>query len=227
MIKTCYVDLDVLIKNKTDLLKYASSECYKAGLIDNEDDFYNSLLKREEEITTAIGKQIAIPHAIGSFVKESFVYFIRLKHPIDFNAIDKENVRLFFVIGTAEDKKDKHLKVLSRIAKLLLSEDKKFIFFNNRDAVYLKSELEKIFCPNILVVDCNFVFIEKIKKEFDKCLILNFKEKSDGITLFDLHDYDYVLSFSDDDLFESKIKVSDYEDLYNNIKKIKEDKNEN
>ena len=69
---------------------------------EQKNEIIKNILKREEEITTAIGKQIAIPHAIGSFVKESFVYFIRLKHPIDFNAIDKENVRLFFVIGMTE-----------------------------------------------------------------------------------------------------------------------------
>ncbi len=227
MIKTCYVDLDVLIKDKNELLNYATKECFKAGLIDSEEEFLKSLIKREEEITTAIGKQIAIPHAIGSFVKESFVYFIRLKHPIDFNAIDNEKVRMFFVIGTSENKKDEHLKVLSRIAKLLLDNDKKFNFFNIRDALYLKKELEKIFCPNILVVDCNFVFIDKIKKEFGSSFNLYFKDKKDKITLFDFHDYDYVLTFSNDNLFDGAIKISDYKELYDNLKKIKESKNEN
>ena len=56
------------------------------------------LNKREELGSTGMGNGIAIPHARFAALAKPFGILARLKHPIDFDAIDGERVDLIFVL---------------------------------------------------------------------------------------------------------------------------------
>jgi PTS system nitrogen regulatory IIA component len=55
---------------------------------------FNALLKREELGSTGVGNGVAIPHVRLEQVKEPFGIMVRLKGPIDFNAVDGQLVDL-------------------------------------------------------------------------------------------------------------------------------------
>lgn len=83
----------------------------------------NALLERERLGSTALGRGISIPHARLSEIKKPQAYFIRLKQPIEMDAPDDELVDLMFVLLVPEGAHAEHLRVLSRVAKLLRSDD--------------------------------------------------------------------------------------------------------
>ncbi|HET8649963.1 MAG TPA: PTS sugar transporter subunit IIA [Gemmatimonadales bacterium] len=78
--------------------------------------------EREQVLSTGIGFGVAIPHGRTPAIPElSMVAGITSK-PVPFDAVDGEPVRLFFLIVGPEAAAGQHVKVLSRIARLVRRE---------------------------------------------------------------------------------------------------------
>ena len=83
-----------------------------------------SLLQREEMMTTAVGKGIALPHPrnpIISDIDEESVSICFLKNQIDYGALDGEPVQVLFIIISSNAKR--HLEILSKISFLCKQDD--------------------------------------------------------------------------------------------------------
>jgi fructose PTS system EIIA component len=81
------------------------------------------VLRREEEMSTGIGKQLALPHAKTRAVSEPVLAFATLSRGINFDAIDNEPVRIVFLLATPEKLLSEHLKLLGRITRLAARDD--------------------------------------------------------------------------------------------------------
>ncbi len=79
--------------------------------------------KREAEGSTGIGFGVAIPHARSAGVPELSIVCGLTPHPVPFDSIDGEPVRLFFLIVGPQASAGQHVKVLGQIAKLVRHED--------------------------------------------------------------------------------------------------------
>jgi PTS system nitrogen regulatory IIA component len=77
------------------------------------------LLDREALGSTAIGEGIAIPHGKLSGVKNVVAAFGRSPAGIDFDSLDGNPTRLFFLLVAPEDSAGIHLKALARVSRLL------------------------------------------------------------------------------------------------------------
>ena len=85
----------------------------------SKDDLFFALLNREELMSTAAGKGIALPHPrtpLIANVQDASVSIAFLKNPVDFHALDGQPVHTLFLILTFAPKR--HLEVLSKIAYL-------------------------------------------------------------------------------------------------------------
>jgi PTS system nitrogen regulatory IIA component len=78
-----------------------------------------AIQEREALVSTGIGFGVAIPHARSSAVEELSLVCGVSAEPVPFDSIDGEPVRLFFLIVGPESSAGHHLKVLSRIARLV------------------------------------------------------------------------------------------------------------
>jgi PTS system nitrogen regulatory IIA component len=78
-----------------------------------------SVEERESVLSTGIGLGVAIPHARSSAVRELVVVGGVAAAPIPYDSIDGEPVRLFFLIVGPEASAGLHVKILSRIARLV------------------------------------------------------------------------------------------------------------
>lgn len=90
----------------------------------SRDSLFFALLNREELMSTAVGKGIALPHPrfpLIANVVDASVSIVFLKHPIDFHALDGDLVHSLFLILTYAPKR--HLEVLSKISHLCQHED--------------------------------------------------------------------------------------------------------
>ena len=81
------------------------------------------VLKREQEMSTGIGKKIALPHAKTDAVSEPVLAFATLKREINFDSIDNEPVRIVFLLVTPAEMLAEHLKLLGRITRIAGRED--------------------------------------------------------------------------------------------------------
>ena len=90
---------------------------YRAGA--GYDEVLGAVLERESVLSTGIGFGVAIPHARSAAVRELTMVAGVSPSPVAFDAIDGEPVRLFFLIVGPESSAGQHVKILSRIARLV------------------------------------------------------------------------------------------------------------
>jgi PTS system nitrogen regulatory IIA component len=83
------------------------------------DDVLAAVLEREAVLSTGIGFGVAIPHARSSGVRDLTVVGGRTGAGVVYDGIDGEPVRLFFMIVGPEESAGTHVKILSRIARLV------------------------------------------------------------------------------------------------------------
>jgi fructose-specific phosphotransferase system IIA component len=78
-----------------------------------------ALLEREEVGSTGIGHGVALPHAKCVEVKDIFVACGMSKEGIDFDALDRSPVHIFFLILAPRNAPGQHLKVMAHLTRML------------------------------------------------------------------------------------------------------------
>ncbi|MEW6169198.1 MAG: PTS IIA-like nitrogen regulatory protein PtsN [Pseudomonadota bacterium] len=81
-------------------------------------DILTSLAAREKLGSTGLGHGVAIPHGRMAGVNQSVGAFMRLKHPLDYDAHDGEPVDLVFGLLVPQGATETHLKHLAAIAEM-------------------------------------------------------------------------------------------------------------
>jgi PTS system nitrogen regulatory IIA component len=110
----------------------------KAKLIDDVDSVVEIIMERESLGSTGIGDGVAIPH--GKMKKLNTILCVagRSKEGVNFDAVDRQPVHIFFLVLAPEDSASLHLKVLSRISKILRDQSfrKKILKLSDAHEIY-------------------------------------------------------------------------------------------
>ena len=117
------ISLDLKAKNKKEALLELSE---LLGVSDNIDDpkvIELALIEREKLGSTGIGKKVAIPHAKTNFAKKLTIAFGRSNTGLNFESLDQQNVKLFFVFASPLSDSSVYLKILARISRLIRDEN--------------------------------------------------------------------------------------------------------
>jgi PTS system nitrogen regulatory IIA component len=85
-------------------------------------DILTSLAAREKLGSTGLGRGVAIPHGRIAGVSSSVGAFMRLKHPLDYDAHDGNPVDLVFGLMVPQNANEEHLKHLAAIAEMFSDE---------------------------------------------------------------------------------------------------------
>ena len=83
------------------------------------DEMRSAVHEREKIMSTGVGKGFAIPHAKTNSVTEIVAAFGKLDEPIDFQALDEQPVNLVFLLVGKENLVGPHIKLLSRISRMM------------------------------------------------------------------------------------------------------------
>lgn len=106
-------------KTKDEVLEELTDLLEKTGKVTNREEFLRVIREREELGSTGIGYNIAIPHARSTGIKGLTGAFGISKEGIEFDALDKEPVYLFFVLAAPKNAAGDYLKALATISRLL------------------------------------------------------------------------------------------------------------
>ncbi|HMN50402.1 MAG TPA: PTS sugar transporter subunit IIA [Ignavibacteriaceae bacterium] len=82
-----------------------------------------AVLDREKVMSTGVGKGFAIPHGKTNAVKEIVGAFGKAKKGIDYDALDGNPVQLIFLLVGKDNLISTHIKLLSRISRLMNKDD--------------------------------------------------------------------------------------------------------
>ena len=83
MIKENYIFFDIDAKNKEEALDFISSKAFEYGITDDKEGLLGDFLKREEEYSTGLQDEFAIPHAKSTHAKEVAIFFVKCKNELD------------------------------------------------------------------------------------------------------------------------------------------------
>ena len=110
-----------------------------AGRITDGEAVIQAALAREEQSTTAVGNEVAIPHARVAGVATPTVLFARIPGDgvatptvlfaripgdgVDWNSPDNTTVRFVLLIAVPEGANKKHMKILAQLARALMRDN--------------------------------------------------------------------------------------------------------
>lgn len=115
------------------------------------DKVRESIMERERVMSTGVGKGFAIPHGKTNGVSDIVAGFAVLKTPIDFESMDNEPVSLLFVLVAKESMVNMHIKLLSRISRLMNKDDfrQRLIHAQSEQEIYDLFQKEEELYPEI------------------------------------------------------------------------------
>jgi len=117
--------------------------------VEDEEAIFQAVLEREKIMTTGVGNGVAIPHSKHSSCK--FFAIALGVHPggVDFQAIDKQPARIIFLLIGPEENPGTHIRLLSRISRIISREKVREQILNSHSAeeIYniLKEQESKFF----------------------------------------------------------------------------------
>jgi PTS system nitrogen regulatory IIA component len=127
-------------KNKRDVLRELATLACRSSALDEsrEDEVFAALEAREGQGSTGFGGGIAIPHARLKGMDRFALAIGVHEDGIDFDALDKKRVRLFFIILGPEEQVNEHLKLLAAVSRALTrgSAQKEILAAQGNEAVY-------------------------------------------------------------------------------------------
>ena len=109
--------------NKADAIYTLGDLMDKGGNLSDKAEYLEAVFAREESGSTGLGDGIATPHAKSAGVKEAGLAAMVVPNGVDFDALDGQPSRLFFMIAAPEGAADTHVEVLSKLATMVIDPD--------------------------------------------------------------------------------------------------------
>jgi fructose-specific phosphotransferase system IIA component len=82
-----------------------------------------AVFEREKIMSTGVGKGLAIPHGKAAGIEQTYAAFGMLKDAVDYEAIDDQPVNMVFLLVGPQASNSLHIKMLSRISRLMNNSD--------------------------------------------------------------------------------------------------------
>jgi fructose-specific phosphotransferase system IIA component len=82
-----------------------------------------AIFERENIMSTGVGSGFAIPHGKTDAVTDIVAAFAVTAQPIDYQSLDDQPVRLVFLLVGRDNMVGPHIKLLSRISRLMNKEE--------------------------------------------------------------------------------------------------------
>ncbi|WP_058308961.1 PTS fructose transporter subunit IIABC [Gracilibacillus massiliensis] len=115
--------LDVNAQSKEAIIEEMAGQLAKGNYLNDQQQFVQAIWDRENQSSTGVGDNVAIPHAKTNAVATPAIVFARSKSGLDYDSLDGKPAHLFFMIAASEGANNDHLQTLSRLSTLLIDED--------------------------------------------------------------------------------------------------------
>jgi fructose-specific phosphotransferase system IIA component len=117
------IEVNLPVADKDDSIRKIIDISSKTGKILDVKKVTDTIFERERLVSTGVGKGFAIPHGKTDAIDDIVAAFVITKEPIDFDSIDGEPVRFIFLLIGKETLLNTHIKLLSRISRLMNKEE--------------------------------------------------------------------------------------------------------
>jgi fructose-specific phosphotransferase system IIA component len=110
-------------QSKDDIINALVTLAGKSPKVLDVEKMRAAIFDREKKMSTGVGNGFAIPHCKTDAVTEIVAAFGITARPIDYQALDDQPVRLVFLLVGRDNLVGPHIKLLSRISRLMHKEE--------------------------------------------------------------------------------------------------------
>ena len=121
LVKEKIVKTPLVSKDKADVLRELVQILKDAGQIEDYDAVLKAVQEREAKMSTGLQDGIAVPHGKTDAVSGLTLAIGISPNGVDYDALDGEPSKLFFLLVAPPDQSGPHVMALSDIAKLARS----------------------------------------------------------------------------------------------------------
>ena len=123
LLKRDGIALNVSVLSKSEAIDKLVDLMYGTGNLSDKEAYKEGIWDREKLGSTGIGEGIAIPHAKVAAVKKPGLAAMVVPDGVDYDSMDGEVAKLFFMIAAPAGGNDVHLETLSRLSTMLMDPD--------------------------------------------------------------------------------------------------------
>lgn len=123
LLKSQSIQLNADPATKIDAIYILGDLMEKGGHLADKDTYLQAVFERENSGSTGLGEGIATPHAKSSGVKDAGLSAMVVPGGVDFDSLDGNSARLFFMIAAPEGAANTHVEVLSKLATMIIDPD--------------------------------------------------------------------------------------------------------
>ncbi|UXU55279.1 fructose-specific PTS transporter subunit EIIC [Staphylococcus agnetis] len=129
---------------RDEAIEHMVSNLDKQGYVKDKATLTRDIFAREAESTTALGMNIAMPHAKSAGIKEPVVSVLKNNAGVTWESLDGTVPQIVFLITVPEHSHDTHLKTLQNLSRHLMDDAK-------REAL-LQSETENVLYQHMIEI---------------------------------------------------------------------------
>ncbi|PEQ65496.1 PTS fructose transporter subunit IIABC [Bacillus thuringiensis] len=117
------IETDLKGETRDDIIDEMIQKLKQVGALHSVTEFKQAIMNREQESTTGIGINIAIPHGKSAAVRKPSVVFGIKQSGIDWNSLDGTEAKLIFMIAVPKGNEgNEHLKILQMLSRKLMDD---------------------------------------------------------------------------------------------------------
>ncbi|SDZ60631.1 PTS system, fructose-specific IIC component [Evansella caseinilytica] len=125
------IDIDVAGATRDEVIQSLINKLNDADVLSSTDVFHAAIMKREEESSTGLGMNIAIPHGKSAAVKRPAIALGIHRSGVNWHSPDGSDAKLIFMIAVPEEAAgNAHLKILQMLSRKLMDEAFREQLFN-------------------------------------------------------------------------------------------------
>lgn len=124
---TKFCDEKVFFENlefstKDELLEFITNELIKLERVEKPERILQKFHQKENEVTTFLGSNFAIPHLKSNKVLENTIVFIRLKTPLKWNE-KGDKVKFIFAVLVKTRHDDLYIDILMSLSRKIINKN--------------------------------------------------------------------------------------------------------
>lgn len=118
-----FIKINFEVNSKEEVIDSLIEIISISPFILDKEKIKHAVWKREKEMSTGVGNFFAIPHAKTDGVSNIIFSIAILSKEIDFQSFDSKPVQIVFLMLCKEELVGLHIKLLSRISRLMNQEE--------------------------------------------------------------------------------------------------------
>jgi fructose-specific phosphotransferase system IIA component len=118
-----FVQTNLPGSTKDEILNAVIEIASASPKVQDKEKVREAILEREKIMSTGVGSGFAIPHGKCDAVTDIVGALAITAQPIDYKSLDEQPVRIVFLLVGRENMVGPHIKLLSRISRLMNKED--------------------------------------------------------------------------------------------------------